>query len=178
MNRKLHTILIAVALATVPAVLAQSTNDLVRAEVRTEMSSDRKDIKGSMADTKTQKITLLIALSGKPKSPETRMVKWAIFGRDLKRNDVSTIESGEEPLALDSTGRQTIESKVASTTSTPDHSIVSRSGGSRNSRSRTSVRKVESSGVKYLGYGVVVKDGATVVGKAFSGQSLEAEMPR
>jgi hypothetical protein len=175
MKTPLTLALIAAATFTIQTAQAQSSNDLVRTEVRPKLSSDRKDIKGSTAATKTQTVSLEIILAGKPKSPETRVVEWAIFGKDLKRNDVTKLESGDQPLSLDGFGRQTIETKDAKTTSTPDHTVVSKSGG-RNSKGKTSAKRVDGTGVKYVGYGVLVKEGGTVVGKAFSGQSLEAEM--
>lgn len=167
---------VALAALGTPASRAQTTNDLVRAEVRVQSKTDNKDIANSTANIKTQHETLQIQLSGKPKSPETREVKWSIFGRNLKTNDITVLASGTEKLSLDARGQQSIESKTATTTSTPDHSVVSK-GKSRGGKSgRVSVKRVEGSGVKYAGYGVLIKDGGTVVGKASSGQTFEAEM--
>lgn len=45
-------------LCLAPFVWAQSNNDLVRVEVRVASDSDRKDIKGTSADTVTQNKTL------------------------------------------------------------------------------------------------------------------------
>lgn len=82
------------------------------------------------------------------------------------------LESGEFKIDLAS-GPQKIESKKISTTSTPAHSVVSGSG--RSSRSRVKVAKVEGEGTKFIGYGVVVKDGDTIVGKYFDPFGLEKE---
>ena len=174
---KTKLILIACLAAALPcAARAQTTNDLVRTEVRVQSKADNKDIANSSASTKTQHETLEIQLSGKQKSPESRVVKWFIFGRNLKSNDVTVLASGEEKVSLDAHGQQMVETKTATTTSTPDHSVVSKSKGRGGSSGRVSVKKVEGTGVKYIGYGVQVKDGGTIVGKAFSGQSLEAEV--
>lgn len=155
------------------AAFSQAVSDLVRLEVGTKMSSDREDIQGSSADVKTQKVALAISLTGKPKSPESRTIQWVIFGKDLKTNMIKKIESGEQPLALDSSGRQSVETKLVETTSTPDHAIVSKAR-----RGRASVTKVEGSGVKYLGYAVVVKDGTTFVGQVFNPRTLESEIQK
>lgn len=152
---------------------SQSVSDQVRLEIRTKMSSDRQDIQGSSADTKTQRVTISISLTGKMKTPESRVVHWVIYGKDLRTNAVTKIDSGEQPLALDSSGRQILESKPAETTSTPDHAVVS-----RGRRGKASVTKVDGSGVKYLGYGVVVKDGAVVVGQTFNPRHLEDEFAK
>ena len=55
-------------------------NELVRVEVRVASDQDRKDLKSTSADTITQHKTLTIALSGKPKTPETRTGKWTAYG--------------------------------------------------------------------------------------------------
>ena len=171
MKKIFSTFCIALASLAICSAQTPSANDMVRAEVRLQSSTDRKDIKNSTTDTKTQHVALNITLSGKPKSPETRVVKWVIFGKNVNSNRVSILESDEVKLSLDARGQQLIETRSAVTKSTPDHTVVSR--GQRN---RVSAKKVEGSGVKYFGFGVQVKDGAMVVGKTFSGQSLEAEV--
>lgn len=176
MNIK-HPILSGVALVALvalnpPTLRAQAANDRVRIEVRVQSQQDRKDIKGSSADTVTQKKSLFIAISGKPKSPETRTGKWTVYGRDLKDRDVTVLESGEFKIELPATGQQKIESKVVSTTSTPEHSIASKSSG----RGRSpKAKKVEASGTKYIGYGVVVKEGDQIVGEMFDPMGLKQQ---
>jgi hypothetical protein len=157
----------AALLALAPSVvLAQSSNDRVRIEVRPESDQDRKDIKGSSADTVTQNKSLQIAISGKPKSPETRKGKWTIYGRDLKKHGITVLESGEFNLDLPASGQQKIESKKVSTTYTPEHSVVSKSSGRGGSSARTpKAKKVEAEGTKYAGYSIVIKDGDKVVGE-------------
>jgi len=107
-------------------------NDRVRIEVRVQSRQDRKDIAQSTADTVTQHETLNIALSGKAKSPETRMGTWTVYGRSFKGNDIVVIESGEFKVDF-SGGVQKIESKQVSTTYTPMHSVVSKSRGKKTS---------------------------------------------
>jgi hypothetical protein len=163
---------LAAALALTPfAAFAQSTNNMVRIEVRVQSDSDRKDIKGTSADTVTQSKILNIAISGKAKSPETRTGKWTAYGRGMKGNDITVLESGEFKIDLAS-GAQKIESKKVTTTSTPEHSVVS--GSSSRGRS-PKAKKVAGEGTKFIGFGVVVKDGDKTVGEYFDPAGLKAE---
>ena len=158
-----------------------SGNDAVRIEVRVQSDQDRKDIAKSTADTVTQHKTLNITLSGKAKSPEARTGKWTAYGRSLKGNDITALESGDFKVDL-AGGSQKIESKKVSTTYTPEHATVStsrsRSGGTGGGTSRTTAKKVAAEGTKFIGFGVVVKDGDRVVGEYFDPAGLKAEVAK
>lgn len=157
-----------------------SGNDLVRIEVRVQSDQDRKDIAKSSADTVTQHKTFNIVLSGKAKSPEARTGKWTAYGRSLKGSDLTVLESGEFKVDLTSAS-QKIESKV-STTYTPEHATVSttrsRSTGTSGGTSRTTAKKVAATGTKFVGFGVVVKDGERIVGEYFDPAGLKAEVAK
>lgn len=179
-----HIFLSAAALLlSLPAARAQivSGNELVRIEVRVQSDQDRKDIAKSTADTVTQHKTLNIVLSGKAKSPESRTGKWTAYGRSLKGNDVTALESGEFKVDLAS-GSQKIESKKVSTTYTPEHATVfttrSRSTGTSGGTSRTTAKKVAAEGTKFVGFGVFVKDGERIVGEYFDPAGLKAEVAK
>src|SRR4030095_13369323 len=136
---------IAATAALLPfSVFAQTSNDFVRIETRLQTEQDRKDIKGAKVDEVTQYKSVQITISGKAKSPETRTGTWAIYGRDLKANDMEVLEQGEFKVDL-SAGPQKIETKRATTTYTPEHT------GKKG-------KKVEAEGKKYAGYVVTVKD--------------------
>lgn len=168
--------------AALPQTSAQMVSgiDLVRIEVRVASEQDRKDIKSSSADTVTQHKTLSIALSGKPKSPETRTGKWTAYGHSAKGHDYTVLESGEFKIDLTAQGRQAIESKKVTTTYTPEHSVVSRgrSGGGGTGRSTSKAKKVEAVGTKFAGYGVVIQDGEKVVGEIFDPAGLKVEVAK
>lgn len=153
-------------------------NELVRVEVRVASDQDRKDIKSSSADTLTQHKTLTIALSGKPKSPETRTGKWTAYGHSAKGHDYTVLESGEFKIEFSAQGRQEIESKKITTTYTPEHATVTRSKNSRSRTSTTRAKKVEATGTKFAGYGVVIKDGGKVVGEIFDPAGLKVEVAK
>jgi hypothetical protein len=177
MKIKLIAMVLGAAFAAAPACFAQGANDYVRIDVRVEAKTDQKDIPNSTANTKTQHETVMIQLSGKPKSPESRTVKWYIFGKDVRSNAVKALESGEEALALSGSGQQVI-TKTATTTFTPDHTVVERpnnNNNNNNNNNRGNSRRVEGEGVKYVGYVVIVKDGNNIVGKASTGMELEKE---
>ena len=128
----------------------------------------------STAATITQHKTLTIALSGKAKSPETRTGKWTAYGRGLKGNDITVLESGEFKVDL-AGGAQKVESKKVSTTYTPEHATVSTTRGRSGGTSRTTAKKVPAEGTKFIGYGVVVKDGGKIVGEFFDPSGLKTE---
>ena len=154
------------------------TNDRVRVEVRITGDSARKDLKNTTASAVTQNKTLVILLSGKPKSPESRIVKWTAYGRDMKGHDVRQIESGEVKLDLPANGQQTVESKRISVTYTPDHSEVTKTKSRGNNKGTTKAKKIEASGVKFAGYSVQVLDGSAVVGQASDPENIGKPKPK
>jgi hypothetical protein len=58
------------------AAVAQmvASNDRVRIEAKLTTDTDRKDLDGTTTDTVTQKKSIIIKLTGKAKTPETRVV--------------------------------------------------------------------------------------------------------
>ena len=150
-------------------------NDAVRIEVRAQTGQERKDIKSTTADTVTQHQTLTITLSGKAKSPETRTGKWTAYGRSLKGNDLTTLDSGDFKVDL-ANGAQRIESKKVTATYTPEHASVSSSRSRSGGSSRSGVKKTPAEGTKFIGSGVVVKDGDKIVGQLFGPSGLKAEV--
>lgn len=154
-----------------------SPAEMVSVEVRAVSDTDRKEIKGTSADTVTQHRTLEILLRGKPKTPETRVVKWVAFGRDLKDKDVSVLERGEFPLDLSDRGMQRMQSNKVSTTSTAAHVVSKGRGGNRNNKNANfRGSKVPASGTKYAGYGVQVREGNKILGEAYDPAGLKAQM--
>jgi hypothetical protein len=171
-------LVLALALPLVASAQMANPNDRVRVVVSIKSANQIKDIKGSSADTVTQNKVLSIQLSGSPRIKDTRVVKWAAYGRDLKGHTLSTIGFGEIALALSSNGQQTVESKSISTTYTPEHSEVSKSGGRSSSRSRSKAKKVAAEGIRYVGYSVQVLDGGRVVGEASDPVGIKQEVAK
>lgn len=163
------------ALAALPFTsFAQSAGDSVRVDVRVKSATERKEVKGS-PDEKTENVTLEISLGGKARNPDTRVVKWVIFGKEMADKDVKPLESGEEKLALSPSGQQKFESKQASTTSVPEHAAKAGKGGAA-PKGKAPAKKVPGTGAKYVGWGVQVKDGETIVGEQYSGTTFKPLM--
>lgn len=162
-------VLFIVAGGQLPAQVVTGS-DAVRVEVRVQSDQHRKDIKGTSADTVEQSRSLLITLSGKARSPETRTGKWTAYVRDVKGNDLEALESGEFKVDLIA-GRQKVESKKVETTFTPEHSVVSTTGSSRSRR--TTAKKVAGEGKKFAGFVVTIRDGSTIVGQWADPPGLE-----
>jgi hypothetical protein len=150
--------------------------DRVRIEGRLTSESDHKDLKGTSADTVTQKKSLTIQLSGQARSPETRKVKWTAYGRNVANNDLVVLDSAEVKLALDQHGTQTITTKTFTSTYTPEHAVTEKRGGGGNNGGKNKQlprsRKVEAEGKKYAGYSVQVLDGGKVVGETSDPQGI------
>lgn len=174
MNNPLPTI-IAISIALTPLAQAQvvTGNEYVRIEVRVQTGQERKEGKGNAPDTVTQQKTLIITLSGKARTPETRKGTWQAYGRDVKDNSLVPLESGTFDLDF-SKGPQKVESAQITTTYTPEHSSGSGKGGSGGG-SKGGSKKVPAAGKKFAGYGVTVKDGEKVVGEFFDPAGLKAE---
>lgn len=171
---KLFTLAAAVAgLLALSAVSVQASfhDSPVRLEVKVNGDDSHDRIKGSTAVQHDQSKELEITVSSVSKTPPSGLrLKWFMYGRELKSNSVSVLRSGEAKVALGVNGSQVISSAKVETKSTPEHSVVSRGrgrGGSGRSSGRVSVKKVEASGDKYIGYGVQVLDGGKVVAEAF-----------
>jgi hypothetical protein len=88
----------------------------------------------------------------------------------LVTNKVTREAAGEYPLALDSSGAQSVTTGRVTMTHTPDHILShgkNRDGG-----------KVAASGVKYMGYCVEVLDRAKVLGIASDPPGIEKREDR
>ena len=154
------------------SVQASFHDSPVRLEVKVSGGDSHDRVKGSTAVQHDQSKELEITVSSVSKTPPTGLrLKWFMYGRDLKSNGVSVLRSGEAKVALGSNGSQVINSAKVETKSTPEHSVVSRGRGRGNRSpgggSRVSVKKVEATGDKYIGYGVQVLAGDKVVAETF-----------
>ncbi len=148
----------------------------VRLDVRVNGGDSHSRIQGSSAVKHDQKEELEITVSSVSKNlPAGLQLKWFMFGRDLKSNQVNVLRSAEAKVELGQRGSQVIQSAKIEAKSTPEHSVVSRGRGrgGRGGGSRGSVKKVAASGDKYIGYGVQVFNGGKVVSETFYPPSLK-----
>lgn len=167
-----RTALIALALPCTATAQMVPANERVRVEVQIVSDNDRKDIAKTTVDHVTQNKTLTIKLGGKPKSPETRVIKWTAYGRSLKRNSIQMLETGEFKLELAANGGQTVDTKRFTSTYTPDHYEVSKIRSRGSGKSTPRAKKIEATGTKFAGYSVQVLDGGTVVGEKAEPESI------
>jgi hypothetical protein len=146
---------------------AQSTpgSDRVRIQVTVQSEEERKNLKGTHTDQISGHRILSIRLEGKTRHPETRAVRWQVYGKDLATNKLVSAGSGEFQLALDGSGSQSVKSERVTTVHTPDH-ILSH-GKNRQAG------KVAAAGVKYAGFSVEVRDGEKIVGLASDPPGIE-----
>lgn len=145
---------------------AQVPSSRMGLQVQVQSQQDRKEIKGSSADTVTQKKILQITVSGAVRESEARTGTWTVYGRDLKSREIVVLKSEEFKVALAANGQQKLETNAVETTSTPDHYV---SSGGR----RAKAKKVEATGTKYFGYSVILKDGSAIVASTFDPPSLK-----
>ena len=153
-------IALVISLACTPFLRAQAPpgGDRVRVQVTVQTETERKNLKGTHTDQLTEHKTLAIRLTGKVQNPETRVVRWTVYGKDLQSKKITALGTEDAPLAIGPEGTQSMTSKRISTTFTPDHILShgkNREGG-----------KIGAEGVKYLGYGVQVLSGEKTVGEA------------
>ena len=175
MNRFTLSAAAALGLLTLSAVSAHASfhDSPVRLEVKVNGGDSHDRIKGSAAVQHDQTKELDITVSSVSKTvPSGLRLKWFMYGRDLKSSGVSVLRSGEAKVALGSNGAQVISTAKVETKSTPEHSVVSKgrrggSNGGTGGGARISVKKVEATGDKYIGYGVQVLAGDKVVAETF-----------
>jgi hypothetical protein len=173
--------LLALAAAVTPVVAtAQSAGDMVRIEGKVQSGQERKKLPNTTADQVTEDRTILLTITGKAKSPETRTGTWVAYGRDMKKHDLQVLDRGDIKIDL-SAGPQTFESKKFSTTYTPEHSVSSdhmgTTGRGKNAhQTLPQTKRVEAEGKKFAGYVVTVKDGDKVVGQFSDPMGLETQV--
>lgn len=137
---------------------------------------DQVKSKSSARYAVAENVKLLITLNGKPQESESRTVKWTAYGRDRQTGAISVLKTGEAKVDFSSSRTQKIESETISTSSTRTHSVPQTVGRGRGRRA--SYRRVEGSGVEYIGYGVQVFEGDKVVGEKFEPDTLEKKLEK
>lgn len=175
MNRTCHLLGALCALITHTAA-AQNSPIMLRVKFTGGDSHD--NIKNSTASVHHQRKELTATLTNLSREEQKGLtVKWYAFGREVKSNKVVIFSSASNSVTLPA-AKAGSDTFTASTTYTPDHSVVSSSSGRKTSgRSRTSVKKVSGSGTKMLGWGVqVIRDGK-VVAEEFQPPGHKASLP-
>lgn len=134
-------------------------NDRVSVSVRVNSEYDLQNLPNSVSHRIRVYKTLSIILKGQSKNPETRTVKWTIYGRNLMNNQVSPIDGRDLRVFFDE-GKQTIDTSGTVTEYIPNHFEKGRDAR-RNIQDQHSL----GIGIMYAGYSVQVFDGPTLVGE-------------
>jgi len=147
---------------------------LTNAQVGSVMLQTKENVDKEKKDKHagTENITIDITINGKPKDPETRVIKWTTFGKDQKLNQTVVIESGEIPVNLKSGSTQKTSTPRV-TTSYKEKYTQPTKGGKQGRSSKP--KEVPGDGVKYYGYGVEVLDGGAVIASKFDPRILEKQ---
>lgn len=138
-------------------------NDRVSIDVRIDGDEVRSPLPKTNTDRVKQEVVLHITVRGKPKNPETRVIKWTAYGRDLLTNALTELDSGETKLKLAEFNSQTVSSDRISAMSAAEHFQFPKK--KKKGGNPEKPKKVEASGVKYIGYSVRVLNGDAVVGE-------------
>jgi len=166
MKTTISTLIIAAALMGCLNAHAQPASPKVGVHVTAKSADDRRKIVDSTSLTTIEKHTLLVTLRGRAMDSEKRVAKWYVFGRNIKTQQMSVLDSGEVNVSFPANGVQTFESREVTCAFTPMHTVSTGSG------KRTKAKRVDAAGVKIIGFGAQVKDGGKIVGEFFSERDL------
>lgn len=142
----------AMALLTMTVSCAQAQVGAVRVRMEQTSKSDTTSYKT------VQSRSLNVFVSNSSKEALELKVKWAVFGRDLKDQQIVTIEQGELPVSVKPQGTEKIQTPQVRTAAEEERI------GSKG--------KSEAGGSRIIGQGVQVMKGDTLVAEAYEPPSL------
>jgi hypothetical protein len=152
MNRLVLPLLIS-CLAAVLTATAHAQASPVRVKVEQTGKSDTISYKTVQART------LNITVSSSSAEPLNLKVKYAIFARDIKSQELYTLLQGDLPVALKPRGTEKVQSMTANTAAEEERV------GSKG--------KSEAFGYKIIGQGVQVLNGETVVAEYYEPAAMK-----
>lgn len=137
----------------------------------------KTDAKGKSNESKTQVRSLEIALQNLSRQDFPNLqVKYWFFAKGIKDGDTDVFKKGERKASLAAGQKQMVESERVNSSYTEDHVQVEKGkskGNHAKSNPAATVRKVEGSGDRIVGYGVRLMDGDKVLAEVFSPQGLK-----
>lgn len=144
-----------------------SASAQVHLEVRAE-SENQTVNKKALEEIRGHWLALEIS-NGSAAKLDVLTLRWTLYASNLQRgaDDIVTEKSGETKITLDVGKHEHISTPKVSFKKTPRHSDKTGSGRS------TKYKKVEETGHRYYGYHVQVLNGETLVGEAYSQESLK-----
>ena len=151
--------------------------DALRMEAKIEGKASYAEGK-SQSKTQTRQIEVTIT-NNSEKSVDGVVVKWVIYGHEMKDHQLMVIKEGEEKISVPANESKVVKSPEIKITGNREYKISSKSGGKSKGgrgRSRTTTKTMPASGEEYYGYGVEVYWNGKVVDSYYSQPSIEKEM--
>ena len=141
------------------------------------LQKQKTESKGAGKASKTQIRSLEISLQNlsRQEHPNLQVHYW-FFAKGIKDGDIDVFKKGERKASLAAGEKQVIESEQVNSSYTEDHVQVEKGkakGNHAKSNPAATVRKVEGSGDRIVGYGVRLMDGDKVLAEVFSPQGLK-----
>ena len=150
------------------------TNHSLRMEAKIEGKATY-DRGKSESKTQTRKIEVTLTNTS-AKAMESTVVKWAIYGHDMKSKQLKIIKSGEEKTSVPGNDSKVVETAETKVTGNREYKVTSKSGGRSSGRSRSKTAVVPASGEDYYGYAVEVFADGQLVASYYSKPSIEKDM--
>lgn len=136
------------------------------------------------SESKTQIRKIVTEISNtSDKAMDHTVMKWAIYGHDMKSEKLKVIKEGEEKTSIPANDSEVVETAEVKMSGNREYKVTSRSrgnshgnsGGGRG-KSRTKTTTVPASGEDYYGYAVEVFVGGELVASYYSKPSIEKDM--
>lgn len=142
------------------SILAAGLVSTATAQVSTVRLRVEQVSKNDKTSYKTvQSRSLVVYLTNSAQLPADAVVKWAVFGRDIKTKDVVTIEQGEMKSSMKASGAEKLQTPVVQASS--EEARVGSKG------------KNEAAGNKIIGHGVQVWQGDKIVAELYEPLSIK-----
>jgi hypothetical protein len=169
-------------IATVALLVTALSSFAQISPVRMDVIQKQKtDSKGKSNESKKQIRSLEITIQNVTRNNlDSVDVKYWFFTKGMKDNDVDVFKSGEKKTSIAAGKKEIIESEEVSSSYTSDHYQVNKGKGNNNrggnNKGGRSVKKVEGSGDKLVGYGVRVSSEGKVIAEFFSPQGMKEKV--
>jgi hypothetical protein len=150
------------------------TNHSVRMEAKIEGKATY-DRGRSESKTQTRKIEVTLTNTSQ-NALDGAVVKWVIYGHEMKDHQLKIIKSGEEKTSIPANDRIVVETAETKVTGNREYKVTSKSGGRTGGKSRSKTTVVPASGEDYYGYAVEVFADGQLVASYYSKPSIEKDI--
>lgn len=150
------------------------TNHAVRLETKIEGKATY-DRGKSESKTQTRKIEVTITNTSQ-NALNGAVVKWAIYGHEMKDHQLQVIKSGEEKTTILANDDKVVETPEITITGNREYKVTSKSRSRSGGRGRPKTTAVPASGEDYYGYAVEVFADGHLVTSYYSKPSIEKDM--